>query len=255
MHAYPQVYAFGVTLWELMERRRPYAGLDGFQIQTQVGATPSARAAALHKGERLCCTRRYRRRWMPRVQPCSRGGCAAVLHGVRSEWLAAHAWRRVPVPVAAAIGKGTNQQPPSRPLLPRPLPSGFWTRSPCGCRAPPCRSTRPRRGGLSWRRWRWVGGTRWGPEPRPWTWIGIGVQNCSAARLQRSLQGIPVPALCAAPPAAPQTLVERCTRWDVDERPSFHDILATLKACAGGAATAPAGAAGGAEALVSPPPA
>ena len=41
LHAYVstlQVYSFGVTLWELMERKRPFAGYDGFQIQTQVGA-------------------------------------------------------------------------------------------------------------------------------------------------------------------------------------------------------------------------
>jgi hypothetical protein len=31
-----QVYSFGVTLWEIMERKRPFAGMDGFQIQTQV---------------------------------------------------------------------------------------------------------------------------------------------------------------------------------------------------------------------------
>lgn len=29
------VYAFGVLLWELMERQRPHAGMDGFQVQTQ----------------------------------------------------------------------------------------------------------------------------------------------------------------------------------------------------------------------------
>ncbi|PRW39298.1 Mitogen-activated kinase kinase kinase dlk-1 [Chlorella sorokiniana] len=29
------VYSFGVTLFEIMERRRPFAGMDGFQIQTQ----------------------------------------------------------------------------------------------------------------------------------------------------------------------------------------------------------------------------
>ncbi|KAI3431344.1 hypothetical protein D9Q98_004402 [Chlorella vulgaris] len=29
------VYSFGVTLWEIMERKRPFAGMDGFQIQTQ----------------------------------------------------------------------------------------------------------------------------------------------------------------------------------------------------------------------------
>mgnify|MGYP002394982748 CR=1 FL=1 len=26
-----------VSLWELLERRRPYSGMDGFQVQTQVG--------------------------------------------------------------------------------------------------------------------------------------------------------------------------------------------------------------------------
>jgi len=29
------VYSFGVLLWELLERKRPYAEMDGFQIQTQ----------------------------------------------------------------------------------------------------------------------------------------------------------------------------------------------------------------------------
>jgi serine/threonine protein kinase len=29
------VYSFGVTVWEVMERKRPYAGMDGFQVQTQ----------------------------------------------------------------------------------------------------------------------------------------------------------------------------------------------------------------------------
>jgi serine/threonine protein kinase len=27
------VYSFGVTLWELLERKRPYKGLDPYQIQ------------------------------------------------------------------------------------------------------------------------------------------------------------------------------------------------------------------------------
>ena len=29
------VYSFGVMLWELLERKRPYSGMDGFEIQTQ----------------------------------------------------------------------------------------------------------------------------------------------------------------------------------------------------------------------------
>ena len=29
------VYSFGVLLYELLERKRPYAGMDGYQIQTQ----------------------------------------------------------------------------------------------------------------------------------------------------------------------------------------------------------------------------
>ena len=30
-----QVYSFGVTLWEILEKRRPFDGLEGFQIQAQ----------------------------------------------------------------------------------------------------------------------------------------------------------------------------------------------------------------------------
>ncbi len=33
----PQVFSFGVTLYEILERKRPFAGMDGFQIQTQAG--------------------------------------------------------------------------------------------------------------------------------------------------------------------------------------------------------------------------
>ncbi|GAB4814115.1 hypothetical protein N2152v2_001161 [Parachlorella kessleri] len=29
------VWSFGVSLWELLERKRPYSGMDGFQVQTQ----------------------------------------------------------------------------------------------------------------------------------------------------------------------------------------------------------------------------
>ena len=36
------VYSFGVLLWELLERRRPYAGMEGFQIQTQWVLDPGA---------------------------------------------------------------------------------------------------------------------------------------------------------------------------------------------------------------------
>lgn len=32
------VYSFGVTLWELMERKRPYRGMDPYQIQVPPGA-------------------------------------------------------------------------------------------------------------------------------------------------------------------------------------------------------------------------
>lgn len=31
--AQADVYSFGVTLWELLERRRPYKGMDSYQIQ------------------------------------------------------------------------------------------------------------------------------------------------------------------------------------------------------------------------------
>ena len=30
-----QVYSFGVTLWEILEKKRPFDGLEGFQIQAQ----------------------------------------------------------------------------------------------------------------------------------------------------------------------------------------------------------------------------
>lgn len=30
------VYSFGVTLWELLERKRPYKGMDPYQIQARV---------------------------------------------------------------------------------------------------------------------------------------------------------------------------------------------------------------------------
>lgn len=36
------VYAFGVLLWEMLERRRPYAGMDGFQVQTQWVLDPAS---------------------------------------------------------------------------------------------------------------------------------------------------------------------------------------------------------------------
>lgn len=36
------VYAFGVTLWEILERKRPFGGMDGFQIQTQWYLEPNS---------------------------------------------------------------------------------------------------------------------------------------------------------------------------------------------------------------------
>ncbi|KAL4440482.1 hypothetical protein ABPG75_003483 [Micractinium tetrahymenae] len=36
------VYAFGVTLYEILERKRPFAGMDGFQIQTQWYLNPES---------------------------------------------------------------------------------------------------------------------------------------------------------------------------------------------------------------------
>lgn len=36
------VYSFGVILWELLERRRPFEDMDGFQIQTQWFLNPDA---------------------------------------------------------------------------------------------------------------------------------------------------------------------------------------------------------------------
>lgn len=30
-----QVYSFGVTLWEVLEKKRPYGDMEGFQIQAQ----------------------------------------------------------------------------------------------------------------------------------------------------------------------------------------------------------------------------
>ena len=30
------VYSFGVTLWELLERKRPYKGMDPYQIQASL---------------------------------------------------------------------------------------------------------------------------------------------------------------------------------------------------------------------------
>ena len=32
------VYSFGVTLWELLERKRPYKGMDPYQIQARAAA-------------------------------------------------------------------------------------------------------------------------------------------------------------------------------------------------------------------------
>ena len=37
------VYSFGVTLWELLERKRPYKGMDPYQIQ----ASPRINGRAL----------------------------------------------------------------------------------------------------------------------------------------------------------------------------------------------------------------
>lgn len=49
MHHPPthQVFAFGVTLYEILERKRPFAGMDGFQIQTQASQLGQASPAPL----------------------------------------------------------------------------------------------------------------------------------------------------------------------------------------------------------------
>ncbi len=36
------VYSFGCIVWEALERRRPHAGLDGFQVQTAWALDPEA---------------------------------------------------------------------------------------------------------------------------------------------------------------------------------------------------------------------
>ena len=38
------MYSFGVTLWELLERKRPYKGMDPYQIQV----------SACHASKRVC---------------------------------------------------------------------------------------------------------------------------------------------------------------------------------------------------------
>ena len=38
------MYSFGVTLWELLERKRPYKGMDPYQIQARPPPQVAARA-------------------------------------------------------------------------------------------------------------------------------------------------------------------------------------------------------------------
>lgn len=50
------VYSFGVLLWELLERKRPYSGLDGFQIQTQWVLDPGSMKLKPPKVPETCKT-------------------------------------------------------------------------------------------------------------------------------------------------------------------------------------------------------
>ncbi len=84
------VYSFGCIVWEALERRRPHAGLDGFQVQTAwaldseamrlprptppAGLAPPARAAfaALAALAEACTA------WEPDARPDFRGVLAAL---------------------------------------------------------------------------------------------------------------------------------------------------------------------------------
>lgn len=70
------VYSFGVTLWELLERKRPYKGMDPYQIQV-----PPPSASVQTSGDftvlPLCCSSPLR------------SGCAGTrLHGEADQWRA-----------------------------------------------------------------------------------------------------------------------------------------------------------------------
>lgn len=143
----PQVYSFGVTLFEVMERRRPFAGMDGFQIQTQWYLDPQS--------------------------------------------------MRLP---AVSIPDGIP--PPARTIMEALAVSGpsCWRWCCCGClRAIACCS-RPLSCCGDGQGWRW-----------------LLVTGCAAS-----------------PHLQAQGLVESCTHWDPDQRPSFQQILAVLRAAAGG---------------------
>lgn len=81
------VYSFGVTLWELLERKRPYKGMDPYQIQV-----PPLSASAQSSGGftvfPLCCS-------------CPlRSGCAGTRLNGEADW-----WRDQ----ANAASKATRQ--------------------------------------------------------------------------------------------------------------------------------------------------
>ena len=42
------IYSFGVTLWEVLERKRPYKGMDPYQIQVRCVAGCSSCLVADH---------------------------------------------------------------------------------------------------------------------------------------------------------------------------------------------------------------
>ncbi len=102
-----QVYSFGVTLFEIMERRRPFSGMDGFQIQTQV--CPLAHPTSCWAQAQVAAAAAKQQQQggsiiQPARQPAAAAAARRLLHLTRNH-IAAHAVVPGP-PIHAAASAG-----------------------------------------------------------------------------------------------------------------------------------------------------